>query len=139
MFRADTLAELAAALDIPAERLEAAVADYNAAAGKPVMIHTLAGPVEAPPKEPMRSGPYYAFLLKLFHENALGGLVIDENAQVLKNGRPVPGLYAAGDNTRGIMMPGRVGAEYIESTISALTFAFCSGYIAGEEVSNPFS
>jgi hypothetical protein len=31
------------------------------------------------------------------------------------------------------MMPGRVGAEYIEGTISALTFALCSGFIAGEE------
>ena len=135
MVKADSLDELGKKLGIPAARLEAAVAECNDAAGKPETVMTPAGPAEAPPKMPMKTGPYYAFLLKLFHENALGGIVVDENTQVLKNGLPVPGLYAAGDNTRGLMMPGRVGAEYIENTISALTYAFSSGYIAGEEVS----
>ena len=135
MYRADTLEELGAKIGVPAEKLRGAIEHFNRNTGKPEKIMTPGGPIDAPPKEPIGEGPYYAFLLKLFHENALGGLVIDENAQVLKNGRPVLGLYATGDNTRGVMMPGRVGAGYIESTISALTFAFSSGYIAGEEVS----
>ena len=135
MVKADSLDELGKKLGIPAAKLEGAVAEYNDAAGKAETVMTPAGPAEAPPKMPMRVGPYYAFLLKLFHENALGGIVVDENMQVLKNGLPVPGLYATGDNTRGVMMPGRVGAEYIESTISALTYAFSSGYIAGEVIS----
>ena len=135
MFRADTLDELGRKIDIPAEKLAEAVAEYNAGCGVPETVMTPGGPIECPPKDPMTDGPWYALPLKLFHENYIGGIVIDENAQVLKNGRPVPGLYATGDNTRGIMMPGNVGSGYIESTISALTFALCSGYIAGEEVS----
>lgn len=77
--------------------------------------------------------PFYAFKLKLFHENAIGGMTIDENTSVLKSGKPIPGLYAAGDNTRGIMLPGTIGVAYIEGNITALTFAFNSGYISGFE------
>lgn len=133
LYRADTLTELAGLIGVPAEKLEAAVAAYNASAGVPDSVMSQDGPKQMPLRDPMENGPYYAFLMKLFHENSIGGIVIDENMQVLKNGRPVPGLYAAGDNTRGIMLPGRVGADYIESTISALTFALCSGYAAGVE------
>ena len=135
MFRADTLEELGQKIEVPAEKLTAALAAYNATCGRPELGMRPSGPVELPPKEPIEEGPYYAVLLKLFHENALGGIVIDENTNVLKNGRPVTGLYAVGDNTRGVMLPGRIGADYIEQTISALTFALCSGFIAGEEAS----
>ncbi len=129
---ADSLEELGEKLNIPVEKLAAAVDAYNATCGRPETGMSPNGPVELPPKEPITQGPYYGILMKLFHENALGGVVIDENTQVLRSGRPVPGLYAAGDNTRGVMLPGRVGADYIESTISALTFALCSGFLAGE-------
>ena len=60
-------------------------------------------------------------------------MTIDENTSVLRGGSPIPGLYAAGDNTRGIMLPGDLGAGYIETTITALTYALTSGYIAGVE------
>ncbi len=128
---ADTLEALAEKLHVPAENLHTAIAAYNATCGKPEMGFTPHGPRELPPKDPIEGGPYYAILMKLFHENALGGIAIDENTQVLRDGLPVPGLYAVGDTTRGVMLPGRIGADYIESTISALTFALCSGYLAG--------
>jgi fumarate reductase flavoprotein subunit len=83
------------------------------------------------PKLPIAEGPFYALKLKMFHENAIGGMTIDENASVLKNGTPIPGLYAAGDTTRGIMIPGDVGVGYIERVFSALTQALNEGYIAG--------
>jgi succinate dehydrogenase/fumarate reductase flavoprotein subunit len=82
---------------------------------------------------PIAQGPFYALKLKMFHENAIGGMTIDENASVLKNGQPIPGLYAAGDTTRGIMISGDVGVGYIEGVFTALTQAFNEGYIAGEE------
>lgn len=135
IYIADTLKELGEKLNISEEKLQAALETYNSTCGKPEIGMTPNGPVELPPKEQMQSGPYYAILMKLFHENAIGGMVIDENTQVMKNGRPIPGLYAVGDNTRGIMLPGRIGADYIESTISALTFALCSGFLAGEACS----
>ena len=83
------------------------------------------------PLLPIGEGPFYALKLKMFHENAVGGMTIDENASVLKNGQPIPGLYAAGDTTRGIMIPGDVGVGYIERVFTALTQAFNEGYIAG--------
>ena len=132
LFSAPTLEALGEQIHIPADRLRQAVDLYNQRAGQPETRIGPNGPEELPPKPPMESGPWYAIPLKLFHENASGGMVIDENAQVLRLGRPIPGLYAAGDNTRGVMLPGRIGADYIERTISALTFALCSGYIAGE-------
>ena len=83
--------------------------------------------------QPVEKGPFYALRLKLFHENAIGGMTIDENSSVLRDGKPIPGLYAAGDTTRGIMIPGDIGVEYIESVFTALTQAFNEGYIAGVE------
>lgn len=130
MYKADTLEELAEKLHVPAENLLDASARYHA---------SLNEPVEAPegfpmmPKNPLGKGPYYAVYKKMFHENALGGVVIDENTNVVRGGRPVPGLYATGDGTRGIMVPGPVGVGYIEGTISALTFALVSGFVAGRE------
>ena len=85
------------------------------------------------PKLPIQQGPFYALKLKMFHENAVGGMTIDENASVLKNGQPIPGLYAAGDTTRGIMISGDVGVGYIEGVFTALTQALNEGYIAGVE------
>ena len=63
----------------------------------------------------------------------MGGMVIDQNANVLKGGKPIPSLYAAGDTTRGVMVPGDIGVQYIEGVFTALTYAFNSGYVSGEE------
>ena len=38
-----------------------------------------------PPPRPMEAGPYYAIKMKLFHENSVGGMVIDENTRVEKS------------------------------------------------------
>jgi succinate dehydrogenase/fumarate reductase flavoprotein subunit len=71
--------------------------------------------------------------MKMFHENSIGGMTIDENASVLKNGIPIPGLYASGDTTRGIMVSGDIGVDYLELVFSSLTMAYNEGYIAGTE------
>jgi predicted oxidoreductase len=82
---------------------------------------------------PVEQAPFYAIKMKMFHENSIGGMTIDENASVLKNGIPIPGLYAAGDNTRGIMVSGDIGVDYLEQVFSSLTMAYNEGYIAGTE------
>lgn len=86
-----------------------------------------------PKPSPMTGGPYYAVKMKVFHENSIGGMTIDKNTQVLRNGKPIDGLYAAGDTTRGIMVPGDIGVNYIETVFTALTVALNTGYIAGVE------
>lgn len=130
MYKADTLEELAGKLKIAPEKLLTAADAYAKSLEVPAAP---AGDFPPMKKEPLGVGPYYAVYKKMFHENALGGVVIDENTSVLRGGRPIPGLYATGDGTRGIMVPGPVGVGYIEGTISALTFALTSGYVAGQE------
>ena len=148
---ADTLEELAKKLGVDEVAFLQHVAEYNestkhpapAGGGMPPMMMDDDDDEDKPdpemhakmfgapkPKLPIGEGPFYALKLKMFHENAVGGMTIDENASVLKNGKPIPGLYAAGDTTRGIMIPGDVGVGYIEGVFTALTQALNEGYIA---------
>lgn len=86
---------------------------------------------DMPAPHALENGPFYAVIMKMFQENAVGGMTIDENATVVRpDGTPIPGLYACGDNTRGIMLPGDVGVQYIEQYLSAMTYAMTSGYLA---------
>ena len=133
MYKADTLEELAEKLKVAPEALVASAAAYAESIQNQPEPQPGPGGFVMPPKQPLGEGPYYAIYKKMFHENALGGVVIDENTNVIRGGRPIPGLYAVGDGTRGIMVPGPVGVGYIEGTISALTFALTSGYVAGKE------
>lgn len=93
------------------------------------------GMFNMPKAHPLESGPFYAVFQKIFHENSMGGMSIDENTSVLKDSKPIPGLYAAGDNTRGIMLPGDLGMSFVDSFISPMTYAMCSGYISAVEAS----
>ena len=91
------------------------------------------GGMQMPKATPIAQGPFYAIFIKLFHENAVGGMSTDADLRVLKQGQPIPGLYGAGDNIRGIMVPGDVGVTYVENVLSALTVGFSSGYLAAEK------
>lgn len=117
MYKANTLEELASQIGADADKLKAAVDSYNN---------------DPKTKKKIEKGPFYAVFMKIFQENGIGGIVVDENMHVIRGGRSVDNLFATGDNTRGEMVPGEVGNMYIEGTISALTFALCSGYIAGK-------
>ena len=89
---------------------------------------------EMPKPHPLEKGPFYAVIMKMFQENAVGGMTIDENTNVVRpDGTAISGLYACGDNTRGIMLPGDIGVQYIETYLSAMTYAMCSGYLAAEK------
>lgn len=87
-----------------------------------------------PKAVPLEQGPYYAIYEGCFQENAIGGMTIDEQTRVQRGGIPIPGLYACGDNTRGIMLPGDIGVAFIEGVLSAMTFAMTSGYVAAQAV-----
>ncbi len=136
IFKCDTLEELAEKMNVPFGAMMKSIEEYNAeiaadpakaAAGVP------GGMGAGGALRPIEKGPYYGIFMKLFHENALGGVVTDENTAVLRCGKPIPGLYATGDNTRGLMVHGELSSIYVENVVSALTYAFCSGYIAGVE------
>ncbi len=154
--KADTLEGLADELGFDRAKFLAAVEDHNAHLNDPMPFgpppggdddgpggppkpdggeeeNGMFGPMDIPAPTPIAQGPFFSLFIKLFHENAVGGMSTDSTLRVLKNNQPIPGLYAAGDNIRGIMLPGAVGVQYIESVLSALTSAFCGGYLAGEE------
>ncbi|MCL2382307.1 MAG: FAD-dependent oxidoreductase [Treponema sp.] len=57
---------------------------------------------------------------------SMGGLMIDEQARVLRNGQPIPGLFAAGDAANG-----QFYFNTYPSSGSAVSMAATFGYIAG--------
>ncbi|NKR45198.1 FAD-dependent oxidoreductase [Rhodococcus hoagii] len=130
--RADTLTELAAAMGVPADALEAAVARWNDQLPNGVdddfLRHrTLANKGSTADPDPIDQGPFYAARLlpaELVCTHA--GVEIDGNASVLdRTGRPVPGLFAAGEAGAGIL-----GLRYVGGG-NAVANALTMGRIAG--------
>ena len=108
--RADTLAELAKLIGVDADNLAATVAAYNAACtGDPAKFDaTRCDGLSAtrnlqPPKSnwarAISEPPFLAYPLVGAVAYTFGGLATDENARVLRDGSPIPGLYAAGEIT----------------------------------------
>lgn len=93
----ETLEELANALGIDAEGFASSVQQYNAdaEAGK-----ENAGLGSVPKRALDAEGPYYGVRVEAAAHMTKGGVVANENAQVLSaDGAVVPGLYAAGEVT----------------------------------------
>lgn len=92
-----TLEELAEKLSINAEGLKASVEQYNAdAAAGAENVQIAAVPKRALDAE----GPYYGVRVEAANHMTKGGVVCNENAQVLNaDDTVVPGLYAAGEVT----------------------------------------
>lgn len=92
-----TLEELAEKLSINAEGLKASVEQYNADAAAGAENAQIA----AVPKRALDAeGPYYGVRVEAANHMTKGGVVCNENAQVLNaDDTVVPGLYAAGEVT----------------------------------------
>lgn len=74
---------------------------------------------------PVRKGPFYAALLQRFYEITQGGIDVNENMEVLREGGGIiPGLYAGGDTSSA--SGNKLGG-------TGLALAFTSGYIAAAE------
>ena len=111
-----TLEELAEKLSINAEGLKASVEQYNADAAAGAENAQIA----AVPKRALDAeGPYYGVRVEAANHMTKGGVVCNENAQVLNaDDTVVPGLYAAGEVTWQ-------GGGYSESV--------CFGKVAGAQ------
>ena len=92
----------------------------------------LADAIEQDPD--LTEAPYYAVMVKPTTIGSMGGLVIDTDAQVLKeDGSPIPGLYATGEVANG----GFYNVEYPASGSSlslGMTFGLEAGRNAAEYV-----
>jgi 3-oxosteroid 1-dehydrogenase len=141
IFKASTLEELAAKIQIPVDALKQTVSDMNnyARAGEDPQFgrggndydRFFGDPTSKPNPSlgPIETAPFYAVAINLGDLGTKGGLKADAQARVVdKDGRAIPNLYAAGNATGspfGNCYPGAGG------TIGpALTF----GYIAANEI-----
>jgi flavocytochrome c len=100
--KADTIEDLAAQLGLDPAALKATVDEYNAkndAFGRKTM-----GKVT--------TAPFYGAITKPSSHYTMGGVAINENAQVLdKDGKVIEGLYAAGEVVGGLYGAGRVAGN----------------------------
>ncbi len=116
IYKAESLADLAKQLGMPADKLEATVAEFNK------MVEAKKDPKFGRKlfDRPIVKPPFYATPRAPSIHHTMGGLQISTNAQVLdKNGKPIPGLYAAGEVTGGIHGSNRLGGN---ATADVLTF-----------------
>ncbi|MDT0203199.1 FAD-binding protein [Nocardioides sp. AE5] len=117
--KAETLAELAGQIGVPADALEATVERFNGfvAAGKDADFgrgesaydHYYGDPTLPNPNlDRIDKAPYYAIRIVVGDLGTKGGLVTDEHARVLRcDGSVIDGLYATGNATASVM-----GNEY---------------------------
>lgn len=134
--KADTLEELAGLMGVPAENLVSTVKEYNR--------YCLGGDLEGQSdvfgralftdtdkvNNGINNPPYYAAVRVPTVHHTMGGVQINENTEVLdKDGKVIPGLYAAGEVTGGIHGSNRLGGN-------ALTDTVVFGRIAGTNAAN---
>ena len=123
VLKADSLAELAKLMDVPADRFEATLAKWNedVAAGADSEFG------RALLLAPVSTGPYYAFKTFPTMFDTMGGLKINENAQVIDVwGAVIPRLYAVGNVAGGVL------GEHYPGSGSALNAGMTFGAIAGK-------
>ena len=110
IYKADSLADLAKQLGMPADKLEATVAEFNK------MVEAKKDPKFGRKlfDRPIVKPPFYATPRAPSIHHTMGGLEINTKAQVLDaNGKVIPGLYAAGETTGGIHGSNRLGGNAI--------------------------
>ena len=125
--KAWTIDGLAEKIGCNAEVLKKTIADFNEKMdreGPPVQE---GGPMMKASWHKVEKPPFYAVTLLRFNEAAGGGVVINNDLEVLDNNdQPIPGLFAAGDSCCGPYMKNGGFAE--------LSWAMASGYMAGDAV-----
>ncbi len=112
--QADSLAALAAEAGLPETALEATVQRWNAAvvAGHDAEFGRFNSAGPDPTARAVEKAPFYAIQLFPMTRKSMGGLAIDADARVIDAaGRPVRGLYAAGEVTGMAGINGRYGGE----------------------------
>jgi predicted oxidoreductase len=109
--QADTLADLAGQIGVPADNLEATVRRFNEFAARDVDEDFGRGAESfdraftggASPLVPIDTPPYRAAAFGISDLGTKGGLRTDVDARVLDvEGNPIPGLYAAGNTMAAV-------------------------------------
>jgi len=132
--QADSVAGLATALGLPVERFEGAVARHNAQVAAGEDRDYLKDPRFL---EPIAVPPFYGAEIRPATVCFTAcGPRIDRDAQVLTaTGGPVPGLFAAGECTGGVIGPAYVGSG--NSYANCVVFGRVAGSSAARAAGNP--
>ena len=141
--KADTIEDLAAALNIDPATLKATVDNFNAdvRAGSDRQFHRgdrafdkwLGDAVAKgnPSLGTIERGPFYAVPVLPGDVSTFGGVVTDTNGRVLReDGSPIPGLYATGVSTASVFGGHAVGAG------ASIGPSFTWGYVAARHAAN---
>jgi tricarballylate dehydrogenase len=133
---ADTLEELAEKLGLPPDRLQATVAEFNAACGDTSPFHpteldgvATAGltPSKSNWARPITEAPFYGYSLRTGVTFTYLGLKVEENAQCSTRNGPIRNLWAAGETMAGSIL----GQGYLAGF--GMTIGTVFGRIAGRE------
>lgn len=130
--KADTLEELAAMADLPADAVLASVARFNALidAGTDEDFGRFSSAEEAPPR--IEQPPFYAVQFFPMPRKSMGGVAIDMQARALNAaGEVVPGLYAVGELTGSVGINGTHGMDGMFLGPSLVT-----GRVAGRTIAD---
>jgi tricarballylate dehydrogenase len=134
--KSDSIRELAAALSLDTDALQATVSRFNAAVRPGTFDHTVLDDCAteglAPPKthwaRRIDTPPFFAYPLRPGITFTYLSVVVDERARmILQNGRPADNIFAAGE----IMAGNILGKGYIGGIGMSIGTTF--GRIAGEE------
>jgi fumarate reductase flavoprotein subunit len=124
---AATARELAGSLDLPADPFVATIETANRAARGEI-----SDPLNRAAFARQLSSPFWGVQVTGAIAHTQGGLLVDPQARVLRtDGRPIPGLLAAGGTVTGISGHGAGGY----SSGNGLAQAFALGVIAAEKIS----
>lgn len=127
MRKADSIEELAALTDLPADALAATLAEAHAAqaSGTPDAFGRVWGG-DLPPLSPFRA---LKVVGAIYHTQ--GGLQIDASARVLRpDGTPLPNLFAGGGAARSVSGPAHWGYLPAMGLATAVTFGRLAGQAA---------
>lgn len=130
ILRANSVAELAQKMDVPAAALTQTLNHYNSALDAGT-LQDLVIPRSKQIVQPyaIRNLPFMAIPICPGITYTMGGIDINEHAEVLdRNGRPILGLFAAGATTGGL--EGGKHSAYVGGLIKA----GCFGLLAAERV-----
>jgi fumarate reductase flavoprotein subunit len=129
---ADDITGIAEKLGIAPEALADSVRVHNASVGRPIRLPNSGEGLAHPPvpRVPAVHRPFRAIPVVVGITFGLGGILVNGSAQVLRDERPIAGLYAAGNAMGGLQGGPRYG--YSGGWSQASTF----GLIAAEHIAS---
>jgi len=130
IFKADTIEDLAKAINVDPSALKNTVETYNSYCAK--------GKDEEFSKDPqfltaIGQGPYYAVKMASYSYNTCAGLDVNTKLQVLDtSGQPIEGLFCVGSDSAGVLFSEK--KPYVTYGGANNGWALTSGYVCGESV-----